>query len=671
MGGSYNISGTTTVTNGTHSLAAANLVDLGDILNISGGSLDLGALSPTVTSLNQSGGTLGGTGTLTVSGASTLSTPGFSQASMTGTGTTRFDGALAITGGGLHDLTGGRRLLTTGTTTWTNSSGNAGQFRLGGGAVIENRGLWLDDTTVSTSINSSFGGSNSFLNTATGTYRKTAGTVTTISTTFDNQGTLNVQNGTFTANGSVAQQNGNTLSGGTWQVSGNGVLNLDEAGAVNFTTNQGDVTLDGAGASFARINTLTNNQGAFRLLGARNFSAVGAFSNSGVLQLAGGSFAAPGLANSATGEIFGFGTVSPVVLNSGTVRASGGTLTASNGIDGQSGTLQSDAGATLALGADSDGDFLVNNGSLSLGTSNVTVAEDYTNANFGEGNAFDARANVSGSGQILASGDVAQALSGQLVDGGTANPGMNFGNIHVGDSVTRQYSIANTGASGPALRGAIQTSVNGGNLDDARLSGSGVTASNFGPVAAGASSAALDVTLTGSSAGALSGQSVAVVNNFDNVAEQVLSISGAVFRYANPTAHTPEPINFGNRRVGDVTNQALTISNDVANDGFSERLDATAADGPPANGSFTLLAAGASTTRASRSVSIPRRPVQGRHGDHHADPNGAGTSDSRRRSAPRRSTSVVTCSASPAPARIRQSPSCLPIGTWAMAPARR
>ncbi|MBK8958727.1 MAG: choice-of-anchor D domain-containing protein [Proteobacteria bacterium] len=403
------------------------------------------------------------------------------------------------------------------------------------------------------------------------------------------------------------QQNGNTLSGGTWRVSGNGVLNLDEAGAVNFTTNQGDVTLDGALASFARINTLTNNQGAFRLLGARNFSAVGAFSNSGILQLGGGTFDAPSLANAASGEIFGFGTVTPRVVNSGMVRASGGTLTASNGIDGQSGTLQSDAGATLALGADSDGDFLVNNGSLSLGTSNVTVAEDYTNANFGEGNAFDARANVSGSGQILASGDVAQALSGQLVDGGTANPGMNFGNIHVGDSVTRQYSIANTGASGPALRGAIQTSVNGGNLDDARLSGSGVTASNFGPVAAGASSAALDVTLTGSSAGALSGQSVAVVNNFDNVAEQVLSISGAVFRYANPTAHTPEPINFGNRRVGDVTNQALTISNDVANDGFSERLDASiggvTGQATSNDGSFALLAAGASDN-ASLAVGI-------------------------------------------------------------------
>jgi hypothetical protein len=160
--------------------ATANVINLGPTLNISGGSLDLGALSPTVTSFNHSGGTLSGTGTVTVSGASTLSTPGFSAATMTGTGTTRFDGALSVTGAGLHDFTAGRRLLTTGTTTWTNSSGNAGQFRLGGGAVVENRGLWLDDTSVSTSVNSSFGGSNSFFNTASGTYRKTGATTTTI-----------------------------------------------------------------------------------------------------------------------------------------------------------------------------------------------------------------------------------------------------------------------------------------------------------------------------------------------------------------------------------------------------------------------------------------------------------------------------------------------------------
>ena len=274
----------------------------------------------------------------------------------------------------------------------------------------------------------------------------------------------------------------------------------------------------------------------------------------------------------------------------------GGTLTTTGGIDGQSGTLQSDAGGTLALGANSDGDFLVNNGNLALGTSNVTVAKDYTNANFGVGNGFDARTNVSGTGQIVASGNVAQALTGNVTNGTTATPGLAFGNIHLGDAVTKQYQVANTGTTGPSLRGAVQTTANGGNLTDARLSGSGVTAANIGPMATGANSGNLGVTFSGSSAGALINQKIAVVNNFDNVGEQVLSLSGAVFRLA--AANPIVAIQFGNVHVGDAVNQTLSVTNTAADDGFSEKLNASF-DGVSdarilASGSITQLAAQAS-----------------------------------------------------------------------------
>ena len=135
------------------------------------------------------------------------------------------------------------------------------------------------------------------------------------------------------------------------------------------------------------------------------------------------------------------------MLNHGLVRANGGLLTMTGGIDGQSGTIQVDAGATLALGANSDGDFLINNGTLALGTSNVTVAQDYQNGSFGEGNGFNARANVTGTGQILAAGDVAQALSGDVTNGTSASAQLAFGNIHVGTQVTRNFAVSNTGRS--------------------------------------------------------------------------------------------------------------------------------------------------------------------------------------------------------------------------------
>ena len=567
--------------------------------NLNGGSFTLNG-TQTANNLNLLAGSYGGTHTWAgeaewVGGA------------FVGAGTTSVaaGATFSLTGGNLKDINGrSLNVLAGGTVNWSNTGLDNGRIRTGG-ASLSNAGQWNDQSTFNNRISNDLSSAaSSFVN--GGVYTKTGAATTEISIAFDNSGLIEVKAGTLALTADVLQHVGNSLTGGTWRVSGNGSLNLNEAGAQNIVTNQGDVTLDGATASFSRINTLTDNQGGFRLLGARNFTAVGAFTNSGVLQLAGGTFNAPSLTNNVVGqrigEIFGFGTVTPTVLNHGLVRASGGLLTLTGGIDGQSGTLQVDAGATLAMGANSDGDLLINNGTLALGTSNVTVAQDYQNGSFGEGNGFNARANVTGTGQILAAGDVAQALTGDVTNGTSASAQMAFGNLHVGDQVTRSFAVSNTGSTGPALRGALQTSVNGGNLTDARLSGSGVTAGNFGPIAAGASSTPFSVTLTGASAGALGGQAVAVVNNFDNVAEQVLSISGAVFRYANPTAHTPEPVVFANRRVGDSASQLISLTNDVPNDGFSESLDASiggaTGNATTNGGSFSLLAAGGTNASA-------------------------------------------------------------------------
>ena len=46
---------------------------------------------------------------------------------------------------------------------------------------------------------------------------------------------------------------------------------------------------------------------------------------------------------------------------------------------------------------------------------------------------------------------------------------INFGNVHVGDTITRNYQIGNTNTGGPSLSGAIQTAVNGGHLTDSQF----------------------------------------------------------------------------------------------------------------------------------------------------------------------------------------------------------
>lgn len=71
-----------------------------------------------------------------------------------------------------------------------------------------------------------------------------------------------------------------------------------------------------------------------------------------------------------------------------------------------------------------------------------------------------------------------------------------------------------------------------------------------------------------------------------------ITTSGSVFRLASASPATPNPVNFGNLRIGTVADQALSITNTAANDGFSEKLNASiSSNGAPvtASGSFNLL----------------------------------------------------------------------------------
>src|SRR5208282_3291584 len=138
------------------------------------------------------------------------------------------------------------------------------------------------------------------------------------------------------------------------------------------------------------------------------------------------------------------------------------------------GTAQIDAAGTLSIGAASTVGTLTQNGALALGTNNITVSADYSNANFGTGNSFNSHAGVTGTGQILAAAPAnMQVITGADITGGsTTTPTLALGNVHVGDSTT--YQIANQGSTSlsPSLRGAIQTN-NGGNINPALLTGNG------------------------------------------------------------------------------------------------------------------------------------------------------------------------------------------------------
>ena len=428
-------------------------------------------------------------------------------------------------------------------------------------------------------------GSGTFTNDTNGTFQALDGS--SISMVSGAVLTNNVA-GTLTGGRYVAVDSGN---GASLTLLGTPVTAIAANTLVDLSGANSAITFDGTALS----QTLTSNAGTLRLRDGRVFNNVNTLANSGTLDVRGGTFVSPILTNS--GTVSGFGNVNVRPTNSGAIVADGGTLTLSNGVaaSGGSSSVTINNGAALDMsagGAASSTATLAHNGTdLNLGSKTINVSSDYTNANFGTGNSFDARANVSGSGAINATGNTAQSITGDGA-GGT----LNFGNVHVGDSATLNYAVANTGTTGPALRGAIQTGANGGNVTDTRLSGSGVTAGNFGPLATGANTGSLAVTYNASSAGSLTGQTIHVENNFDNVAGSDIAITGAAFRLAAPSA-TPASVDFGIVHVGDTVSQNLTLANNATADGFSESLNASfssSGTGVGTSGTVSGLAAGGS-----------------------------------------------------------------------------
>ena len=432
-----------------------------------------------------------------------------------------------------------------------------------------------------------------------------------------NNGTLQASNGATmnVTGGPLTNFSAGTLTGGIYHADAASTINLNTAA---ITTNAATIVLNGAGSTLNTSvgpieTTLTQNAagGTLSILGGRDYAVaniainpagVNSFANAGQLQLGGGTFTSAGLSNAAGGVVSGFGTTAVVggVTGNGTVIATGGTLNLPTGISG-AGTLQVNAGATASLASTTGPNTvgtLTQNGTLALGARNITVSSDYTNANFGTGNSFNKSANVTGSGQILASGNTAQAISGaNVINGGTATPTLALGQYHTSDAAhvnggaSSSFTIDNTGTTGPSLRGAIQTT----GITSAGLSGSGVTAGNFGPIANGGQSGTYTVTATNS--GQLTNQTIHIANNFANVAEQNVSVSGAGYNYAQASA--PTTVALGNFHVGDAPTTSISIGNVAPTGAYTETLNGSVggtSGSATASGSFNSLAAGSTST---------------------------------------------------------------------------
>jgi|JI10StandDraft_1071094.scaffolds.fasta_scaffold01355_3 hypothetical protein len=397
----------------------------------------------------------------------------------------------------------------------------------------------------------------------------------------------------LTVNGTVNINNNGILSlEGGQALAGNGSIVFGNTGAGNR------LDLDGNGTSTIGSNVTIRGENG-NIGGQINIGGTHTLVNNGTINSDGG-----GLIRVNTD-----GTLT----NHGTLRAQNGTLTIDNGVTG-SGTLQVDASGVMNLtnAANTQGRLVMGaaGSTLNIGTQNLTINTDYTNVAAGAGNAFNRRAGVSGLGQIVAGGDVAQVITGAGVsNGATTNATLTINNVRVGDT-TFNYQIANNGTTGPALRGAVQTSVNGANLSDARLGGSGVTAGNYNTGAPGNNTGNLGVTFSAASAGALaplSGQVLNLRSNFENIPDQKLNIvlASNAAAYNAAVGSAGSPVLVANQRVGGSNTATVTVSNTAAAGAFSEDLNVSVGGSSGATGSGTITGrlAGTSNT-GSGSITV-------------------------------------------------------------------
>jgi len=458
-----------------------------------------------------------------------------------------------------------------------------GTLRSSNGGVISQQGVSVTGGTIS--------------NTTGGSY------------TLTNNGNNYLRGVTLTAGSSIDMASAQAAARVTNGLTNNGTINLNANSVLNF---EGNNTLSGNGSIVfgnSGSNRLGVDNNGVLTIGA-NTTIRGQNGNIGDAVFFGGSNA---LVNNGTINSDGGGTINihnlaAGLTNNGLLRAQNGTLNVQNTVIG-TGTLQVDtAGAlNLANGGNTQGTLAMGTAgaAINIGTGNLTINTDYTNLGAGSGNSFNRRAGVSGTGQIVAGGDVAQVITGaNVTNGNTANATLTIGNVRVGSN-TFNYQIGNAGTTGPTLRGAIQTSVNGGNINDARLSGAGVTAANYNAGGPGGNGGNLAVVFNAASAGALaplSGQAVNLRSNFENIADQKLNIvlgSGAAAYNAATGSVSPNPtVTVANQRIGSNAQTALTVTNTAPSGAFTEKLNAafTGNTGDATNnlGTVNLLTAGTS-----------------------------------------------------------------------------
>ncbi len=560
LGASSSVSGVSVTFGG----ATVNLAGTYNVTNttLNGGTASFNATATTL-GLIQTGGTLGGSGAVTITGSYD-----WSGGTHSGSGATNAN-LVTLSGSSVKTLSG-RTLTSTGTVTISGT----GNLSFGTGAVFSNNGP-LDlqteaDFTTTGSLPRTFnnngtftksGGAESILSVEfnnNGTLAGGAGILTlnaggTGNGAFNTTGTLKFAGGTFTfgapssitAASTVEFSTGTVNTSGTYNVTSNTVFSGANVTFTGNVVNVGTVALSAGMADFSSgetilpVGVLTHSGGT--LAGSDTITTAGMYDWSG------GTQSGAGITN-ANGGITLSGTLNNKVLagrtlnnpGTATLTGTGSLLIGNGGIFNNTGTLelQTDAGilssggvgtvnnpgafTKLGGGAMSTVNVVFNNG----GTVNASSGElqlagggncggtcngsfnTATTLTFG-GGTFDlgGGATLSGAGTVKVTGGAVNNMAGTTMNAGMLNLTGGTINFSTGGGITLSTVIH----SGGTLTGSDIVTVNGTyTWSGGTQSGSGRTNTNGGLTLSGSGSKSLltrmlsnPATATVSDAGAL------------------------------------------------------------------------------------------------------------------------------------------------------------------------
>lgn len=401
-------------------------------------------------------GTINNTGTFVIEGNTD-----WIEANLAGSGSTRMNGALTLSSGSSHHLTGGQTLTLAGTTTQTGT----GSLSTGGGARVVNLGSWVEAANGNVSLGN-FGGGVASRFDNVGSFTKTSAFVTEIGNGLNlhNTGLLDVQAGTLRLS-----DNATLAAAGQVRIAAGATLDL----VANQVLLSGSV--QNAGTLVLTGGTLAVTDSA-AVLGAGQTVLRGTLQNSGQLRLAGSTEWGPA-----------------VLRGSGTTRIEGPlTITGASGRGLIGHTLEL-AGHTTQTGTGS-----INTGSaarlVNLGTWTEAATGVASIGNFSGGDA----SRFDNAGTLVKTSAFVTDIGNGVTLNNTGRIDVQAGTLRLSQAFNNQGVIDI--AAGAELASTVTAFANAGTLSGdgtVRTVGSFFSLNNTGTLAAGGLNDAGTLSLVG------------------------------------------------------------------------------------------------------------------------------------------------------------------------------